>query len=158
MIQKLAQINAVTNVSGSGRDDLTDLRILHAAEDIPRRLLVGQCQSIQVLADKIRQSYGCFRMLVRKYGQVLESVDPQLRNNPELLELCEVYEGSWLAGKDQLLDVERREELISFCLFIQAVSDEHPDFKEQVECCDAEIFVTIPSLLVLRALAPDESG
>ena len=69
-------------------------------------------------------------MLVKKYGEVLESVDPQLRNNPELLELCEVYENSWLAGKDQLLDVERREELISFCLFIQAVSDEHPEFKE----------------------------
>ena len=121
-------------------------------------MLVGQCQSIQVLADKIRQSYTCFRMLVKKYGEVLESVDPQLHNNPELLELCEVYESSWLAGKDQLLDVERREELISFCLFIQAVSDKHPEFKEQVECCDAEIFVTIPSLLVLRALAPDESG
>ena len=56
------------------------------------------------------------------------------------------------------MDVERREELISFCLFIQAVSDQYPDFKEQVECCDAEIFVTIPSLLVLRALAKNESG
>ena len=79
---------------------MTDVRILQAAEEIPERLLVGQCQSIQLLADKIRQSYSCFRMLVRKYATALGSVDPQLRNNAELLELCEVYESSWLAGKD----------------------------------------------------------
>ena len=52
-IQKLANINAVVNINGTGRDDLTDLGILTAAEKIPDRLLIGQCNSIQVLAEKI---------------------------------------------------------------------------------------------------------
>ena len=34
-------INAVANVNGSGRDDLTDIKILKAAEEIPNRLLIG---------------------------------------------------------------------------------------------------------------------
>ena len=43
IVEKMAQINAVTNVNGSGRDDLVDMGILAAAEKIPDRLLVGQC-------------------------------------------------------------------------------------------------------------------
>lgn len=42
LIVKLSMINAVTNVNGSGRDDLTDIKILKAAEEIPNRLLIGQ--------------------------------------------------------------------------------------------------------------------
>ena len=41
LIQKLANINAVVNMNGTGRDDLVDLGILRAAEKIPERLLVG---------------------------------------------------------------------------------------------------------------------
>ena len=72
----MAQINAVTNVNGSGRDDLVDMGILAAAEKIPDRLLVGQCQSIQVLAEKISSSFQCFRLLMRRYSESIDSVDP----------------------------------------------------------------------------------
>jgi hypothetical protein len=37
----LAQINAVTNVNGKGRDDLTDIQILRAAETIGKDLKPG---------------------------------------------------------------------------------------------------------------------
>lgn len=38
----MSQINTVTNENGKGRDDLTDVGILQAAEMIPNILLVGQ--------------------------------------------------------------------------------------------------------------------
>jgi hypothetical protein len=77
-------INTISNVNGKGRDDLTDIQILSAAENIPKMLSQGQAQSIQVLADKIRQSFSCFRILLNKYQGNLDAVDPQLRNNSEL--------------------------------------------------------------------------
>ena len=137
---------------------MTDLGILKAAEAIPERLLIGQAQSIQVLADKIRQSFKCFRLLLQRYGQNLDALDPQLRNNAELLELCEVYESSWVQGRDQLLDEQKREELICFCLSIEHMSHKYPEFKEQVESCDAEIFLSIPSILILQSLQHCDSG
>ena len=68
LVALLAQINSVCNVNGKGRDDLTDISILRAAEQISEQLLVGQAQSVQALADKIRQSLRCFRVLLRKYS------------------------------------------------------------------------------------------
>ena len=82
----------------------------------------------------------------------MDAVDPQLRNNSELVEVCELYESSWLAGKDQLLDSERLDELIYFVENMERLGSEHSDFKEQLECCDAEIFLSIPSLLILKSL------
>jgi hypothetical protein len=81
----MAQINTVANMNGKGRDDLTDIKILEAAENIPNLLLVGQANSVQVLAYKIRETLTCFRMLVKKYSENLDAVDPQLRNNQELV-------------------------------------------------------------------------
>lgn len=46
LLQKLSQLNAVCNINGKGRDDLVDVGILLAAEDIPNDLLVGEAQSI----------------------------------------------------------------------------------------------------------------
>ena len=54
LIMQLAQINTVCNFNGKGRDDLVDIEILLAAENLPNELLVGQAQSIQILGDKIR--------------------------------------------------------------------------------------------------------
>ena len=81
----MAQINTITNINGKGRDDLTEMKILEAAENIQNLLLVGQANSIQILADKIRETITCFRMLVKKYSENLDAVDPQLRNNQELV-------------------------------------------------------------------------
>jgi hypothetical protein len=101
LIQFLSQINAICNMTGKGRDDLIDIGILQAAEEIQKDLCTpGQAHSIQVLADKIRQTVSCFRILLNKYSENLDSVDPQLKNNQELTELIELYESSWTLGKD----------------------------------------------------------
>lgn len=104
LISQLSQINSVCNMTGKGRDDLTEISILRAAEEVPNDLLVGQAQSIQVLAEKIRSSIQCFRLLLQKYRGNMDAVDPQLKNNQELIQIVELYETSWAAGKEQLLD------------------------------------------------------
>ena len=75
-VNLLSSINSVANINGKGRDDLTDLDILRAAENLANELLVGQAQSIQTLADKIRQSVRCFRALLRRFSENLDGVDP----------------------------------------------------------------------------------
>lgn len=46
LVSQLSQINSVCNMSGKGRDDLIDVAILRAAEEVPNDLLIGQAQSI----------------------------------------------------------------------------------------------------------------
>ena len=36
LIMQIAEINTVCNMNGKGRDDLTDIGILQAAEEIPK--------------------------------------------------------------------------------------------------------------------------
>lgn len=46
---------------------------------------------------------------------------------------------------------ENRDQLISFSQLIEGTTEKYKQFKEQVECSDAEIFLSIPYLLVLKS-------
>ena len=61
------------------------------------------------------------------------------------------FEKAWCLGKTHLVPKDQREQLISFSQLIQCTADKYPSFKEQLECSDAEIFLTIPYLVVLKA-------
>ena len=100
LVGVMAQVNAICNTNGKGREDLTDIKILRAAEKLKDELAIGQAQSLQILADKIRQSVRCFRVLLRKYSENIDALDPQLKNNKELCEVIEVYENSWTLGRE----------------------------------------------------------
>lgn len=76
LIVQMAQINTVCNMNGKGREDLTDIDILQAAEDISKTLKPGQADSVQALAEKIKQSFNCFRVLLRKYSENIDALDP----------------------------------------------------------------------------------
>ena len=41
---------------------------------------------------------------------------------------------------------------------IQSLGSKYPTFKEQVDCSEAEIFLSIPSLMVLKSLSNDSDG
>jgi len=43
------------------------------------------------------------RYLLRKYEQNIEIVDPQLKNNPELVKALLTYENAWGKGKSFFL-------------------------------------------------------
>jgi len=93
-----------------------------------------------------------------RYSENIDALDPQLKNNNELVEIIEIYESSWTLGMEQLLDPANREQLIRFCVNIQNVGSKYPTFKEQVDCSEAEIFLSIPSLMVLKSLSNDADG
>lgn len=43
-------------------------------------------------------------MLIRKYSENVEVVDPQLKNNSELVEVLSDFEKTWSLGKENLLN------------------------------------------------------
>ncbi|CAG9321179.1 unnamed protein product [Blepharisma stoltei] len=153
----IGKINSVANVEGKGRDDLS-LNILLAAEGISRRMHPMQSHPIRKLADKIRQAFTAFRTLFRKYDQNIEVVDPQLKNNPELVEALTNFEGSWERGKEYILNSKRCNQVVHIYNLIEKNAEKYPTLKEQLEFSDSQLFVSVPSLLVLKCLEDDDKG
>lgn len=75
LIQILGKINSVANPEGMGRDDLSN-DILQAAEGIYRRISPAQSKAVRNLAERIKKSLQDFRVILRKYDQNIEVVDP----------------------------------------------------------------------------------
>ncbi len=98
MVDLITQINTVANINGKGRDDLS-LDILLSAEGILRRISTNQSRSARFLAEKVKQSFLQMRMLFRKYDENIEIVDPQLKNNPDLVDALYIFESTWEKGK-----------------------------------------------------------
>jgi hypothetical protein len=93
----------VANPEGLGRDDLSN-DILLAAEGIFRRVSPNQSKAVRVLAEKIKKTFQDFRTLLKKYEQNIEVVDPQLKNNVELVEILVEFENSWTQGLNYFMD------------------------------------------------------
>ena len=78
--------------------------ILLAAEGIFRRVSPNQSKAVRVLAEKIKKTFQDFRTLLKKYEQNIEVVDPQLKNNVELVEILVEFENSWTQGLNYFMD------------------------------------------------------
>ena len=98
------------------------------------------------------------RILTRKYSENVEVVDPQLKNNVELVEILSEFEKSWTLGKEHLMDPVKCNHLLQFSYAIETTSDKHKSFCEQVECREADIFISIPCLLILKSLEEEAAG
>jgi len=83
-------------------------------------------------------------------------VDPQLKNNNELVEILVEFENSWSQGLTYFLDTKKMNQLLHFSQVIEATAEKHKTFAEQLEQRDAEIFIVIPSLLILKSLENDD--
>lgn len=151
----ISSINAVANVEGKGRDDL-EFDILQESEGILRRITKEQSQAVRSLAEQIRRSFLRLRELFRKFEENIEMVDPQLKNNADLVEALETYEAAWEKGKTYFLDARKCTYLIHFSHIIETTTQKHPEFSEQVDCRDADIFLNIPCLLILKALNEED--
>jgi hypothetical protein len=86
-----------------GRDDLGN-DILLAAEGIYRRISPAQSKAVRSLAERIKKSFTDFKLLLRKYEQNIEVVDPQLKNNVELVDVLVEFENSWSQGLTYFMD------------------------------------------------------
>lgn len=155
--KQISQLNTVANADGKGREDLS-IDILVAAEGIIRRVSTNQSKAVRSLAEKIRNSFVNLRSLLRKYEQNIEIVDPQLKNNPELVESLLTYEATWEKGKEYFLNGKTCGQLIHFSQIIEVTSEKYKEFEEQIEYRDADIFLTIPCLLILKSIENNDKG
>lgn len=157
LAQQFAKLNSVANVDGHGRDDL-DYEILRAADRMLREVSPSESESIRKLARNIKKSFESLRDLLRRYDENIEVVDPQLRNNQELVLELVNYEKSWEKGKIYFLDKNRCSQLIYFSNVLEGLSEKYDTFKEQIESFDAEVFVIIPMIMVLRKIDGEDRG
>ena len=155
LITILGKINSVANPEGMGRDDLGS-EILLAAEGIFRRISPTQSKAVRNLAERIKKAFLDFKTLLRKYDQNIEVVDPQLKNNVELVEILVEFENSWSQGLTYFLDSKTFNQLLHFSQVIEATGEKHRQFAEQLEQRDTEIFFIIPQLLILKSLENDD--
>jgi hypothetical protein len=155
LIQILGKINSVANPEGMGRDDLSN-DILLAAEGIFRRVSPNQSKAVRILAERIKKTFQDFRNLLKKYEQNIEVVDPQLKNNVELVEILVEFENTWTQGLTYFMDHKKCHQLIHFSSVIEATGEKHKPFAEMLENREAEIFMIIPSLLILKSLEGDD--
>jgi len=142
---------------GIGRDDL-GIEILRTAEGLIRRVSAAQSRAVRNLSEKIKSSFQAYRELLRKYAQNIEVVDPQLKNNPDMVTVLQEIETSWEKGKEYLLDPKTCNRTIHFSSVVEGTMEKNNEFKEAIESMDAQIFITIPSLLILKSLEDDDRG
>jgi len=98
------------------------------------------------------------RKLLQKYEENIEIVDPQLKNNPELVECISVFEKTWERGKDFLLDKIKYTQLLFFSQMIEILCEKYKDMSEELEAREPWIFVTIPSILILKSLDKEDKN
>lgn len=151
LVEKIAKINSIANVEGHGRDDL-NYNILKSAEEIFRRISICESQSIRNLAHNVKNSFNDIRMILKKYSINIEVVDPQLRNNQDLVKILTDYEKFWESGKVYFLNKKKCSQLIFFSSVLEGLSEKYKNFAEMIECCEAEIFIIIPMIIVLRRI------
>ena len=156
LIVVIGKINSVANIEGKGRDDLS-VDILKAAEVLIRRMSTP-AKCVKNLAEKIKQSFLALRLLFRKYSLNIEIVDPQLKNNPELVNYLVSFESSWERGKIYFLNSKKCNQLVFLSNIIESTSSKFSVFREQLECSDSELFVSIPALIIIKALEDEDRG
>lgn len=155
----MQKVNSVANSNSegfTGRDDL-DVGILRAAESIKRRVSAAQSRAVRSLADSIKKSFTDYRNLVKKYDKNIEVVDPQLKNNQDLVEIMQEYESNWEKGKE-FLTTKLCNQIVHFSSVIEGTMEKYDKFKLQIEERDAEIFISIPCLLILKSFEDDRSN
>jgi len=150
-------MNKVANVEGKGRDDLT-LNILLIAENVIRKVSVNCSKSIRNLAEGVKNSFVKFRKMLQKYCENIESVDPQLKNNPDLVENLYNLEVCWEKGKEFLLDTKNYNRLIFFSQLIEILCEKYNELIDLIDTRDPTIFVSIPGLLILKCIEIEDQG
>lgn len=157
LIQLICEMNKVANVEGKGRDDFS-LNILTVAEAVIRKVSVNNSKSIRNIAEGVKTTFNKFRKMLEKYSENIETVDPQLKNNPELVENLFNLETAWDKAKEFLLSQENYSRLIFFSQLIEIICEKYKELTELIETRDPSIFVSVPGLLILKSLENEDQG
>lgn len=99
----------MTNVQGKGRDDFK-LEVLMKAEKLAAK--ATSTAAVKKISEQVKHTFHLFRMLLRKYAENIEVVDPMLRNNKELTDVVGDLEKAWSLAKDHMLEDEKLNHLM----------------------------------------------
>ncbi len=157
LVEICCQINSVANFVGKGRDDLR-LEVLIAAEEISRKVSNYKSRAVRRLAEQIKSTFLALRLLLRRYSENIEVVDPQLKNNPDLVDALVAFEKAWEKGKSFLLNRSICNMLIAFSQQIEGLTEKYKELREKVESMDAAVFILIPCLEILRSLDDNDKS
>jgi hypothetical protein len=157
LVEVINQINSVANSEGIGRDDLT-VDILSTAEEMQWKIPGKNSKAITTLALQIKGTFKSLCKVINKYSECVDAVDPQLRNNVDLVQALVAYETSWSKGKSFLLNRSTLNSLISFSKLIEELIDKHENIKEKIDSMDADIFIMLPSIGVLKMLENNDKS
>jgi len=161
LVNCISQLNEVANSQGKGRGDL-HVGILVAAQAVldsngrestgfgERR---GACSVALLLAAGVVESFNAMRLHLREVARCLERVDPQLCNNPALVEHLAAWERSWELGLRYLLKPELLTCLEDLAAEVLAAQRLLPELQGMCEDSDVEFFLILPRLLWLRFLS-----
>lgn len=159
LVACVAHLNSVANVRRKGRDDLgvsvlfdalAALRKCDAAEksgDSSEAL-----SAARVLATDVVESYDAIRQYLREVGRCLERVDPHLCNNAGLVERLVDWEESWEVGARY---VQNSRLLATLCDLVSQIRHAQrlvPSLATMFQDFDAELFMILPRLILLRFL------
>ena len=152
LLQNIGLVNTVANVEGKGRDDF-EFELLEKSESLMEPVQVAKhSRAVVHLAQNVRKTFDSYRNLMHEFQTNIELVDPQLRNNEQLVKVVSEFESAWTIAQNQIGSEERLEQLEMFSKLLQRTQRDLPQFNEQVECRDASIFISIPALLVMETL------
>ena len=158
-IDIILNLNKVANVEGKGRTDLP-IEILFKAEKVLVTVSENQSKGMRNLAFKIKNSILSLRLLLRKYSKNIEEIDPQLKNNKKLAKLLFNFENKWEQGKIYLMNKNKFNQLLFFSQIIEIICEKynHYSIRELIENNDPSIFISLPSILLLKAIYKEDQN
>lgn len=157
LCQKIAKLNSIANIYGKGRDDLS-YDILEAAENVLKKISDSQSKSLRTVAEKIRESFNKLRDVLKGFAENIEMVDPQLRNNCDLVDALAQYEVHWEKGKRYFVEKRKECQILAFSTILEAAKQKYPTFKDLLEFSDPSVFWMIASVVVLNSLEGEDQG
>ena len=78
----------------------------------------------------MRKAFNDLRKILRRYEQNIEMVDPQMKNNPELVDCLIAFETSWEKGKTYILNQRRWDQLVFASHMFESLSSYYPNLAE----------------------------
>ena len=159
LINNILQLNKIANVNGKGRCDLPP-EILFKAEKVLVTVSENQSKGMRNLALKIKNSLNVIRSLFHKYSKNIEGIDPQLKNNKDLSNYLLYFENKFELGKIYLLDNIKYNQLLFFSQIIEIICEKYNKYsiRELIENDDPSIFVSLPSILLLKAMNKEDQN
>lgn len=161
LVTCIARLNAVANSKRKGRDDLSvdvlesAIEVLWICEhaDTADGTKTACVESAEVLASRVVSSFDALRAYLFQVQDHLDELLPNLCQNEGLVARLVEWEKSWEVGKRHVMDSLQLTSLSCFAAGLRRDRKVEPALVDMVTDYDPALFLTLPRLAWLHALA-----